>query len=153
MKQIMPISDFEYWKRQAELDDAELRAIQNAIKTSAVLLASFRIDALSDFDFPVRDEMFKTGIRLCRDYLKIRCYRKVYEKYCRTKYCRTEIEADTVKRRWIKLVQSEATIKCAEAMFDTIFLAESSMYARKRRNAKRASVVLALKREKGKIEN
>lgn len=133
----MSASNLEYWKRQAEVDDAELRAIQSAIKKSVVLLACFRIDSLSDMDFPVRDEMFKTGISLCRDYLKIQCYRKVYEEHCKS-----EIEASTVVQRWIRLVQSEATIKCAEAMFYAI-LAENSTYARKRRSAKRDEVALA----------
>lgn len=147
MKQVISTSNLEYWKRQAELDDAELRTLQNTIRKSAVLLARFRIDALADMDFPIRDEMFKMGIGLCRDYLKIQCYRKVYEKHCKA-----EIEADTAMRGWNKLVQSKATIKCAEAMFATI-LAENSKYARERRSAKRDSVALALKREKGEIEN
>lgn len=147
MKQVISTSNCEYWKRQVELDDAELLTIQNTIRKSAVLLARLRIDALADIDFPIRDEMFKIGTGLCRDYLKIQCYRKVYEKHCKA-----EIGANTAIRSWIKLVKSEATIKCAEAMFVAI-LAENSKYARKRRSAKRDSVALALKRAKGEIKN
>ena len=138
MRQSTDSSNLEYWKRQAEIDDSELRAIQNAIKTSSVFLARFRIDALADMDFPMRDEIWRIGVAMCRDYLKISCYRSLYEKHCKA-----TIDIDTIKKEYHKLVRMKATVKRAEAMFDNI-LAENSAHARKRRNAKRDKVALSL---------
>lgn len=140
MRQSADTANVEYWKCQAEIDDSELRSIQNAIKKSAVFLARFRIDALADFDFSVRDEIWKIGVAMCRDYLKISCYRSLYEKHCKA-----TIDFATVKKEYLKLVRVKATVKRAEAMFDNI-LAENSAYARRRRNAKRDKVALSLMR-------
>ena len=140
MRQSTDTANLQYWKRQAEIDDSELRSIQNAIKKSAVLLARFRIDALADFDFPIRDEIWQIGVAMCRDYLKISCYRSLHEKHCKA-----TIDIDTIKKEYHKLVRMKATVKRAEAMFKNI-LAENSAYARRRRNAKRDKVALSLMR-------
>lgn len=142
MRQSTDTANVEYWKCQAEIDDSELRSIQNAIKKSAVLLARFRIDALADFDFSVRDEIWKIGVAMCRDYLKISCYRSLYEKHCKA-----TCDPITAQKEYLKLVRIKATVKQAEAMFDNI-LAENSAQARKRRNAKRDEVALSLIRSK-----
>jgi len=140
MRQSTDTANLQYWKRQAEIDDSELRSIQNAIKKSAVLLARFRIDALADFDFSMRDEIWQIGVAMCRDYLKISCYRRLYEKHCEA-----TCDPITSQKEYLKLVRIKATVKQAEAMFDNI-LAENSAYARRRRNAKRDKVALSLMR-------
>ena len=138
MRKSTETENLKYWKRQAEIDDSELRSIQNAIKKSAVLLARFRIDALAEIDFPVRDEIWRIGVAMCREYLKISCYRSLYEKHCKE-----TIDIDTIKKEYHKVVRMKATVKRAEEMFKNI-LAENSAHARKRRNEKRDKVALSL---------
>lgn len=134
MRQSTDTENLKYWKRQFEIDDSELCSIQNAIKKSAVLLSRFRIDALADMDFHVRDEIWRIGVAMCRDYLKISCYRSIYEKHCKT-----TIDIDTIEKEYHKLVRMKATVKRACEMFNNV-LAENSAYARKIRNAKRDKV-------------
>ena len=138
MRKSTETENLKYWNRQAEIDDSELRSIQNAIKKSAVLLARFRIDALAEIDFPVRDEIWRIGVAMCREYLKISCYRSLYEKHCKE-----TIDIDTIKKEYHKVVRMKATVKRAEEMFKNI-LAENSAHARKRRNEKRDKVALSL---------